>query len=155
MKIRIQTGAHSTKRGGFNLIESLVVLATIFILAMLCIPIYKVYMLPNASAEHYVLVGKWVGWGVMVLLLLGAYASLKTESSIWLLIKLKLEFMGQISPAFLLGPFLRGLRASAVFWGMAVGTGNIWRFPRIVAQNGGGEFLIPWVAFLLLWWFHK
>jgi NSS family neurotransmitter:Na+ symporter len=35
--------------------------------------------------------------------------------------------------------------------GMAVGTGNIWRFPRIAAQNGGGEFLIPWVTFLFLW----
>ena len=35
--------------------------------------------------------------------------------------------------------------------GMAVGTGNIWRFPRIAAQNGGGEFLIPWVIFLFLW----
>ncbi len=35
--------------------------------------------------------------------------------------------------------------------GMAVGTGNIWRFPRIVAQNGGGSFLIPWVIFLFLW----
>ena len=38
-----------------------------------------------------------------------------------------------------------------VMLGMAVGTGNIWRFPRIAAQNGGGEFLIPWIIFLFLW----
>jgi len=35
--------------------------------------------------------------------------------------------------------------------GVAIGTGNIWRFPRIVAQNGGGSFLIPWVIFLFVW----
>ncbi|CAC5414744.1 unnamed protein product [Mytilus coruscus] len=39
--------------------------------------------------------------------------------------------------------------------GCVVGTGNIWRFPRIVANNsdekGGLVFLIVWSLFLLLW----
>jgi len=39
--------------------------------------------------------------------------------------------------------------------GIAIGTGNIWRFPRIVATNGGengaGSFLVAWIMFLFLW----
>lgn len=42
-----------------------------------------------------------------------------------------------------------GLIVSVI--GIAVGTGNIWRFPRIAAANGGGSFLIPWVIFLFVW----
>jgi NSS family neurotransmitter:Na+ symporter len=38
--------------------------------------------------------------------------------------------------------------------GIAVGTGNIWRFPRIAAQNGGqegaGAFLVAWICCLFL-----
>ena len=39
--------------------------------------------------------------------------------------------------------------------GIAVGTGNIWRFPRIAAQNAGddgaGAFLVAWIIFLFVW----
>ncbi len=34
--------------------------------------------------------------------------------------------------------------------GMAVGAGNLWRFPRLAGQYGG-SFLIPWLIFLFIW----
>jgi neurotransmitter:Na+ symporter, NSS family len=35
--------------------------------------------------------------------------------------------------------------------GMAVGAGNIWRFPRVATQNGGAAFILAWAIFLFLW----
>jgi NSS family neurotransmitter:Na+ symporter len=35
--------------------------------------------------------------------------------------------------------------------GMAFGAGNIWRFPRIVAANDGGPFLIAFIIANLIW----
>ncbi len=35
--------------------------------------------------------------------------------------------------------------------GMAVGTGNIWRFPRVSAANGGAAFFFAYVLALFLW----
>jgi len=42
-----------------------------------------------------------------------------------------------------------GFLAAAI--GMAVGTGNIWRFPRMTAQYGGGAFILAYTSALFLW----
>ncbi len=42
-----------------------------------------------------------------------------------------------------------GFIAAAI--GMAVGTGNIWRFPRMAAQYGGGVFVLVYILALFLW----
>ena len=34
--------------------------------------------------------------------------------------------------------------------GMCIGTGNVWRFPRICAANGGGAFIVAWTVAMLI-----
>ena len=84
--------------------------------------IYKVYVRPDSSPAHLLKVGKVVGWGIMGLLILMAWVSLRTESSLWLLIRLKLEFMVQLSPVFVIGVFWRRFSAGPAFAGMLGGT---------------------------------
>lgn len=45
----------------------------------------------------------------------------------------------------------------ATRWGMilcligaSVGTGNVWRFPRMAALNGGGAFVLAWMVILIV-----
>ena len=35
--------------------------------------------------------------------------------------------------------------------GAAIGTGNIWRFSKEAASNGGGSFLLAYVLLLFIW----
>ncbi|MCH1504130.1 sodium:solute symporter family protein [bacterium] len=75
---------------------------------------------PGTTIERLNTIGKVASFVIMA----GAVTlaiSLKT-SNIWDLIKLKLEFLCQIAPAFLLGIHCRRLRSGPVFAGMIVGT---------------------------------
>ena len=96
--------------------------ALLSIQSMVTKDIYKPYINKDASPQHLLKVGKIGGWALMALLITFAWISRQTESSIWLLIKLKLEFMVQISPVFILGVYWRRLPGAAVLLGICTGT---------------------------------
>jgi len=90
--------------------------------SMLTKDLYLVYVDRGASPKKLLLIGKSLSWAIMALLILMAWISLETESSLWLLIKLKLEFMVQLAPVLILGVHLRGLTARGALGGMVAGT---------------------------------
>jgi len=103
--------------------------ALLSISSMFTKDIYKAYIKKDAEPHHLLIVGKIFGWGLIAVLVGMAWVSQKTEWSIWMLIRLKLEFLVQISPMFVLGIHWRKLPAWAVLAGVIVGTGitlTIW-----------------------------
>ena len=99
----------------------------------------------NVDERHLLRVGKIFGWVLMAVLVTQAWVSLKTESSIWLLIKLKLEFMVQIAPVLILGLFWARLPAAAALTGVLAGTAfTLVLWVGSVAGLWGGEWRSPW-----------
>jgi Na+/proline symporter len=96
--------------------------ALLSIQSMITKDIYSVYINPKASARNLLWTGKIFGWALIAFLIGMTWVSRETESSIWVLIKLKLEFMVQISPVFLLGLFWRRLAGWAMLGGVLTGT---------------------------------
>ncbi len=97
--------------------------ALLSIQSMVIKDIYAVYINPNASQQELLWKGKLFGWVLIVFLVAMTWISQQTESSLWLLIKLKLEFLVQISPVFILGLFWRRLSGTSILCGVVVGTG--------------------------------
>jgi len=97
--------------------------ALLSIQSMITKDIYSVYINPNASQRNLLWTGKVFGWLLIAFLVGMTWVSQQTESSIWALIKLKLEFMVQISPVFILGLFWRRLSRVPMLCGLLTGTG--------------------------------
>ncbi|XP_035230755.1 sodium-dependent nutrient amino acid transporter 1-like isoform X3 [Stegodyphus dumicola] len=48
------------------------------------------------------------------------------------------------------GQWSKGIQSLLLCLSMSVGLGNIWRFPNIAYNNGGGAFLIPYLLLLFI-----
>ncbi|PRD33067.1 UNVERIFIED_CONTAM: Sodium-dependent nutrient amino acid transporter 1 [Trichonephila clavipes] len=44
----------------------------------------------------------------------------------------------------------KGIQSLLLCLSMSVGLGNIWRFPNVAYNNGGGAFLIPYLLLLFI-----
>lgn len=96
--------------------------ALLSIQSMVTKDIIKPYLKPDATDEQLLRIGKVFGWVMMAVLVTMAWVSIETESSIWLLIQLKLEFMVQIAPVMVLGVYWKRLPAGAALGGILLGT---------------------------------
>src|SRR5690606_33518377 len=96
--------------------------ALLSIQSMVTKDIYQVYFRRDASPKHLLITGKVFGWGLMGFLVTQAWLSREFELSIWQLIQLKLEFMVQIAPVFVLGVHWKRLTGSAALAGVVAGT---------------------------------
>lgn len=113
--------------------------------SMITKDIYKAYIRPEASPRHLLWVGKAFGWVLMAVLVASAWLSEHTQSSIWLLILLKLEFMVQIAPAFILGVYWRRLPGWAVLAGVLAGTAvTLVLWGGVVVGWWDQEMRSPW-----------
>ena len=39
--------------------------------------------------------------------------------------------------------------------GAAVGLGNLWKFPYIMGENGGGAFVLVYLLCILIYWYSS
>ena len=75
---------------------------------------------PDCPQKRLTMIGKSVSIALMAITVTLAIAL--EEVKIWSLVKLKLELLCQVAPAFFLGLHWRGLRAAPTLAGMAAGT---------------------------------
>ncbi|MEX2015977.1 MAG: sodium:solute symporter family protein [Candidatus Hydrogenedentales bacterium] len=104
------------------------------------------------NERHMLRVGKVFGWVLMAVLVTQAWVSLKTESSIWLLISLKLEFMVQIAPVLILGLYWPRLPATAALTGVLAGTAfTLVLWVGVIAGLWDSGWRSPWGVSAGVW----
>ena len=73
---------------------------------------------PTNSQAKLTKIGKWSSWLIMAVM---AAVAIKSPSTIWMLIVIKLEILCQVAPAILLGINFKRLTAGPVIAGLVIG----------------------------------